>query len=93
VVLIKQERSASEVAKALASQYGISRRQAYRYVHEAQVMGKQVPIPQPKVAFTVKLSQNLIHSVRQCAKSTGQSISEIVTQALEVFLHKDRGRG
>ena len=93
VVLIRQRRSAAGAATALAAQYGISRRQAYRYVHEAQLIGEQVPIPQPKVALTVKLSQNLIQGIRQYAKSTGQSLSHIVTQALEAFLYKDRGRG
>ncbi|MBW2067148.1 MAG: CopG family transcriptional regulator [Deltaproteobacteria bacterium] len=56
-------------------------------------MGKEVPIPEKRIAFTVKLSQNLIQAIRQRAKSTGQSLSDIVTQALEAFLYKGQGRG
>ena len=93
LALIEQHGSAARAAAALAAEYGMSRRQAYRYVHEAEVMGKEVPIPEKKIAFTVKLSQNLIQVVRQRAKSTGQSLSDIVTQALEAFLYKGRGRG
>jgi predicted DNA-binding transcriptional regulator YafY len=93
VALIKQHGSVAKSAAALASQYGISRRQAYRYVHEAKAIGKEVQVPEQKIAFTVKLSQSLIQAIRQSAKSTGQSLSEIVTQALEAFLSKGRGRG
>ncbi|HDL90112.1 MAG TPA: hypothetical protein ENG14_04340 [Thermodesulforhabdus norvegica] len=93
LALIKEYESVTKAAVALAARYGISKRQAYRYIHEAEVLGKQVPIPEAKIAFTVKLSQRLIQELRQQAKYTGQTLSEIVTQALEAFLHKDRQGG
>ena len=93
LALLKQYDFVAQAAAALASQYGISKRQAYRYVQEARLTGKEVPIPEKKIAFTVKLSRSLIQALRQCAKSTGQSLSEIVTEALETFLYKGRGRG
>jgi transposase-like protein len=93
VRLIEQLKSPAAAVRALAAQYDISKRQAYRYVREAKVVGSQVPIPDQKIAFTVKLSQNLVQTLRQCARSTGQSLSEIVTEALEAFLYKGRRRG
>jgi hypothetical protein len=93
LALIRQHGSVAKAAAALAVQYGMSRRQAYRYVHEAEVIGQEVPIPEKKMAFTVKLSQNLIQALRHCAKATGQSLSDLVTEALEAFLSKDGGRG
>ena len=93
VALIKKYDSLARAAKELSSQYDISTRQAYRYVREARDIGKKIPIPDSKNAFTVKLSQGLIQKLRQHAKSTGHTISEIVTQALEAFLRKDRGSG
>jgi hypothetical protein len=93
VALLRQHDSAALAAAAMASRYGISRRQAYRYVHQAEVIGKEVSIPDKKIAFTVKLSQNLVEALRQYATSTGQSLSDIVTEALEAFLYKDRRRG
>lgn len=93
LALIKEYESVTKAAMALAARYGISMRQAYRYVHEAEVLGKQVPIPEAKIAFTVKLSQRLIQELRQQTKYTGQTLSEIVTQALEAFLRKDRQSG
>jgi len=93
LALLRQHRSVAKAAAAVASRYGISRRQAYRYVHEAEVIGREVSIPDRKIAFTVKLSQNLVEALRQCAKSTGRSLSDMVTEALEAFLYKGRGRG
>jgi len=93
LTLIKKYESFAKASEVLATQYGISKRQAYRYVQEARIIGEKVPIPDPKLAFTVKLSKRLIQAIRHYAKSTGKSISEIVTESLEVFLHKDRGSG
>jgi hypothetical protein len=74
-------------------QYGISKRQAYRYIQEAKMIKKDVPIPDTKIAFTVKLSQNLIQTLRQHAKDTGKTLSEIVTRSLEAFLQNGQRRG
>ena len=93
LVLMREEGSPGKAATALAAKYGISRRQAYRYVKEAEGIGKEIPIPDPKIAFTVKLSKNLIKALRKYGKATGQSLSEIVTQALEAFLQDGRRRG
>lgn len=93
LALIKEYKAPAKAAKALAAHYGISRRQAYRYVHEAEATGTQVPIPDKKIAFTVKLSQGLIRAVRHYANSTGTSLSEVVAQALEAFLQSGRRRG
>jgi hypothetical protein len=57
----------------------------YRYVQEAESAGKQIPVPDQKIAFTVKLSENLTQEIRQYARLQGQTLSEVVTEALEVF--------
>jgi len=77
----------------MINQYGISKRQAYRYIQEAKMIRKDVPIPDTKIAFTVKLSQNLIQALRQHAKDTGKTLSEIVTRSLEAFLQNGQRRG
>ena len=91
--LLKEFRAVTEAVLALAIQYGISRRQAYRYVKEADAVGRQIPVPDQKIAFTVKLSKNLTQVLRQYAQSKGQTLSEVVTKALEAFLYKGRRRG
>jgi predicted DNA-binding transcriptional regulator YafY len=93
VALRKKSNSLAEAADALSTQYGISKRQAYRYVKEAESTGRQIPVPDQKIAFTVKLSENLVDTLRQHAKIKEQALSEVVTQALEAFLCKGRRRG
>jgi DNA-binding transcriptional regulator LsrR (DeoR family) len=88
LALIEQGSSPAETAQRLAARFGISRRQAYRYVQQARVSGQQVVIPERKMAFTVKLSDTLIQRLREYARSSGRSLSEIVTRALETFLSK-----
>jgi len=93
IVFLKECGSFAEAAEALSAQYGISKRQAYRYVKEAESAGGQIPVPDQKIAFTVKVSRNLSQAVRQYAQVKGQTLSEVVTQALEAFLYKGRRRG
>jgi predicted DNA-binding transcriptional regulator YafY len=88
LALIEQVGAPAEVAEQLSARFGISKRQAYRYVQQAQLHGRKVLIPEPKTAFTVKLSDTLIQRLRAYAKSSGRSLSEVVTRALETFLSK-----
>lgn len=86
--------SDSEAASELAARHGISKRQAYRYLRQARKSGRKVPVPDPdpKVAFTVKLSRRVVEQLRGFALSEGLSLGEVVKRALQAFL-KGRGRG
>jgi hypothetical protein len=88
-----QQHVPAEAARILADRFRISYRQSYRYVQAAEEAGELIPLPRPKMAFTVKLPQSLIQRLREYAKSSGHSLSEIVTQAVEAFLGKRRERG
>ena len=71
----------------------VSPRQAYRYLQQARRLKQPVPISDTKVAFTVKLSQELVRRVRLFANTTGLSLSEIVSRALLAVLKQRRERG
>jgi hypothetical protein len=71
----------------------ISRRQAYRYLEMAKKLKHPVPVGDVKVSFTVKLSQNLADKIRTYAASTGLTLSEIVSRALQALLNRGGGRG
>src|SRR6266508_397254 len=75
----------SEVAR----RYRVSERQARRYVDAARHSGP-VPVPKAKVVFTVKVETGVGRRVRGYARSTGRTISDVVSQALEEFLGKVR---
>ena len=88
VELLREKTGVSEAARTLCLKYGISHRQAYRYIKLAQRQGKKVAIPEPKKVFTVKLTLDLIEQIRLKARQSGRSISDIVTEALRYFLAK-----
>ena len=71
----------------------LSPRQAYRYLQQARHLKQPVPVSDIKVAFTVKLSRQLVKQVRTRAQDAGLSLSEFVSRALSAFLTRRRGRG
>ena len=86
VDLVHMYGSTAETATALAEQYGISIRQAYRYVHEATERKRQLPIPDRKIPFTVKLPVELVSELRNYSGYSGKTLSDVVDQALRTFL-------
>lgn len=82
-----------EATRALARRHRLSERQARRYVERARTEGA-VAVPGTKVVFTVKVPAELARRVRSVARSTGQTISAVVTQALRESLDRPgEGRG
>ncbi len=87
-----KEGSRDEALSVIMDRFGVSRRQAYRYIKEALRTKHTVPVPERKVVFTVKVPESLVSLIRYVANATGESLSAIVTQALKTFL-KRRGYG
>jgi hypothetical protein len=93
LTLLRRLRSSTKTVMVLMVRYRVSRRQALRYIREAQKAGRMQPIPEHKVVFTVKIPLNLVRALRQMAQSTGESLSVLVTRALETFLQRRGGHG
>ena len=91
--LLKRSSSASEVLARLSVLYGLSRRQAYRYLRQARQAPGLLPIPEEKGVFTVKLPRPLIAEVRRQARREGCSISSWVDQALHHWLTQRKSHG
>jgi predicted DNA-binding transcriptional regulator YafY len=83
----------ADAVVSLSRQFGISRRQAYRYLQEAQAIGHAVPLVAPSVPITLKMPANLARDVRAYAVLSGLTISEVVTRAITAFLTAVRGHG
>jgi hypothetical protein len=84
----------ADAASMLAQRFGISVRQARRYVEHAAASGPTV-VPEATTVFTVKLPATLVARVRERARETGTTISAVVAQALTEFLasgHRKRPR-
>ena len=85
----------ADAAREMAGRFGLSERQARRYVERAAASGT-VDVPQATAPFTVKLPVQLAARVREHAMGSGRTISSVVAQALEEFLarrHRERRRG
>ena len=78
------------VLRTLARRYRVSPRQARRYVEAAAQHPQGLPVPEPTVVFTVKLPVSLARRLRALARSTGESLSSLVTRGLEDWLHRGR---
>jgi len=86
--LLERGLNVAEAAMFLSRQFAMSRRQAYRYIEEAQLMGRPVTAPEPTIAVTFKLAPSLADSIRARAAAEGMTISDMVSQALWAFLGK-----
>jgi len=91
--LLEQFDHVPDAVREMVRDCGVSPRQAYRYLQQARRLKQPVVVGDPKVAFTVKLSQTLVERVRSHASVTGLSLSEIVSRALVALLARRRGRG
>ena len=91
--LLARGTSMVDAVVSLSRQFGLSRRQAYRYLQEAQAIGHSVPLVAPSVPITIKMPANVVRDVRAYAVLSGLTISEIVTRAITAFLAAVRGHG
>jgi hypothetical protein len=81
--------SVAAAARELAGRFGLSQRQARRYVERAAA-GGPVAVPAATTVFTVKLPVHLAARVRVHAAESGRTLSSVVAQAVEEFLSRGR---
>jgi predicted HicB family RNase H-like nuclease len=91
IQLLERRTSTSQVLAEVVTRYRLSRRQAYRYLQQAQQANCPVAVPQEKSVFTVKLPRPLIAQVRRRARQEQASISAWVEQALRLRLEQSDG--
>jgi len=86
--LLAQGYTLAEAAGALTQQFGLSRRQAYRYLQEAQEIDAPALIASPCIPITIKIPADIVKRLRSHAQASGMTIGEIVAQAIVSFLDK-----
>ena len=77
----------------LTERFGLSQRQAYRYLQEAQELKRPVPVSAPSVAITVKVPGDIAMMLREHAHATGSTIGDLVSRAVSALLARERRRG
>ena len=91
--LLERNTELSEAAQRLSREFGLSRRQAYRYLQQAAALGHPVPVEEASIPVTLKLPPSTVRLLRSYASSSGLTLGEIVTRALRAFLSALRRHG
>jgi len=86
IELLQKKTTPGEVVSLLVDQFGISSRQAHRYLQRAQSAARPLSLPESKEVFTVKLPPTLIQEVRFTARRSKRPISDLTAEALRAFL-------
>ena len=88
--LLKCNVALPKAAQRLTRQFGLSLRQAYRYLEEAAELDQPVEVAEATVPVTLKLPPTTVRALRAYARSSGLTIGVIVTRALGIFLRTGR---
>ena len=84
--LLQDSPDLTHAVQRLSAQFGLSSRQAYRYLREARRLTRPVPVSEGKQVLSVRLPGGLIRHLRERSTATGTSVSELVARALRAWL-------
>jgi hypothetical protein len=90
--LLAQGCAVAQATDMLTDAFGLSRRQASRYVQEAQTIKRPVPITSASVAITVKVPEEIAATLRSHAQATGSTIGDVVARAVSALIARERRR-
>ena len=91
--LLAQGCAVARAAVVLTEQFGLSQRQAHRYLREARAIKRPVPIAAPSVPITIKVPEDIATQLRAHAHATGCTIGEVVSRAVLALLAREYRRG
>ena len=91
--LLQRNVTLPDAAQRLTRRFGLSLRQAYRYLEEAAELDEPVEVVEATVPVTLKLPPTTVRALRAYARSSGLTIGVIVTRALVALLVALRRHG
>ena len=91
-VILVRRLSPADAVRALQAEFGLSERQARRYVNAGLEQPDGVPVPERTAVFTVRLAPSLIAGLRAVARSRGLSLSATVAEAVRLYLDRAHER-
>src|SRR4051794_21470672 len=91
--VVLRELSPAGAVRALQAEFGLSERQARRYVSVALEQPDGVPVPERTAVFTVRLAPSLIGDLRERTGASGQTLSAVTAEAVRGYLAGTGRRG
>jgi hypothetical protein len=91
--VLLRELAPADVVRALQAEFGLSERQARRYVNVGLREPEGVVVPERTAVFTVRLAPSLIGGLRERAGATGQTLSAVTAEAVRGYLAGGGRRG
>jgi hypothetical protein len=91
--LIARGQNLNEAAETLVEQFGLSLRQAYRYLQQAQEIKRPVQVSAPSIPITIKVPADVVMKLRAYARASGMTIGQTVARAVLRFLAQARRHG
>jgi hypothetical protein len=85
-VVLLRELAPADAVRALQAEFGLSERQARRYVTVGIREPEGVVVPERTTMFTVRLAPTLIGGLRERAGATGQTLSAVTAEAVRGYL-------
>lgn len=78
---------------ALSREFGLSRRQAYRYLKLARAGTPAPPVAENSITLTLKMPESLAGNLRAHASKHSLTTSEVIRRAVSAFLAAKRRHG
>lgn len=85
--------TANHAAQVLADQFGLSFRQAYRYLLEAQQIKDPLPMPEATLPMTVKIPEAVACKLRTYARTNNLTIGEVIRRAVLAYFASEEYHG
>jgi hypothetical protein len=92
-VVLVRELCAADAVRALQAEFGLSERQARRYVNAGLREPAGVAVPERTAVFMVRLAPSLIGGLRAYAESSGRTLSAATAEAVRGYLASAGERG
>src|SRR4051812_49775219 len=84
--VVVRDRSPADAVRAWQAEFGLSERQARRYVNVGLREPEGVVVPERTAVFTVRLAPSLIGGLRGRAAASGQTLSAVTAEAVRGYL-------
>jgi hypothetical protein len=90
---LQQQRPPEAIVSGVVERWGVSRRQAYRYLLQGRSRLELRPVPEAKAVLTVSLPQPLLRALRRRCRQQQKPVRWVVAEILQQWLEQSSAHG